>query len=113
MSEESSMRDIRAQSMSATFDRVVWLDAAALSAIFAASQKMASDVQLVTNAAALLGLSLLITLCIPVWRAMVNARHVSRGTFRVAWEIYIAQLLAALITGVAIIMAIVGFQRAL
>ena len=81
MSEYSSMRDIRAQSMSATFDRVVWLDAAVLSAIFAASRTMPSDVALVTNSASLLRLSLLITLCIPVWRAMVNARHVSKNSF--------------------------------
>ena len=101
-----SMREMRAQALSATFDRVVWLDAAAISAIFAGAAKSLAESRSLRVAVGLFAASLVITLIVPVWRAWVNAKHVEENVYRVAWEIYLAQLIAAGLTGLGVICAI-------
>lgn len=103
--------EMRAQAFAATFDRVVWLDAAAIAAVVTGLQTPDYAIGrecMAFAALVLLGLSLLITLCVPMWRAITSARHDDAGSFRFAWEIYVAQLAAAAMTGVGILLALLA-----
>ncbi len=115
MSSDPSIQrsEMRAQAFAAVFDRVVWLDAAAIAAIVAGLQgpdyTFGSECFAYT-ALALLGISLLITLCVPMWRAMMSAHHDQTGRFRVCWEIYLTQLGAAFLTGIGILLALLALR---
>lgn len=108
----AQLREIRANIFGSVFDRVVWLDAAALSAIFVALHSgYAKDGQLCLISAGIWALcgSLLVTLCIAPYRALMSARHQHTDKYRFVWESYIGQLVAAIATGVGIVLAVAGF----
>jgi hypothetical protein len=113
-STEEQLRTIKAAGFSATFDRVVWLDAGALAGIFSATHggnKIAlhgCPLNLVHVALWMFGISLLLTLPVPIWRAWL----IAQGAVRVAWETYLVQGSAALLTGVAVLLTIAGFVNA-
>ena len=105
---DEQFRKIRAEQLESTFQRLVWLDAAALAAVVAASR---ADAMLATSLLLLAGIwmfgtSLAIALCVPAWRAIVNAQHEQNGVYKMHWSSYYAMLLAAVLAGLAVLLVI-------
>jgi hypothetical protein len=108
------MRRVRAEIFASVFDRMMWLDTAILAAVFAAVQQGLALTPPagahLKRGVALLIISLALTILIPPYRALRNAIHMHRGTFKIVWESYIAQIIAALLTAVGTVDITVGLS---
>jgi hypothetical protein len=110
-------RETRTQLFRQTFDRVIWLNVAALAAIVAALQnevildliagEPAAD--FVRAAVIGFGISLTLTLLIPIWRAWWSVKHPADF----ATATYVIQQVAALLTGLSVLLAAWGLVTAL
>jgi hypothetical protein len=105
---DEQFRKIRAEQLESTLQHLVWLDAAALAAVVAAARAdavLATSLQLLAGVW-MFGISLAIALCVPAWRAIVNAKHQDSGVYKMHWSSYYAMLLAAALAGLAVLLVI-------
>lgn len=113
-------RQNRLELFNQTFNRVILLDVAALGAVVAGLQhkeileamngKHAFGPRvLLVIAVVAFGLSLLITLLIPLWRAWWSIKKPGK----LAKPTYVAQAIGAFLAGVGVILASIGFIAAL